>query len=179
MRIKLSGVLIAIIAGTSFAAAPSFGAGKHSGGHGQAGHHKFNFGKPGKKKNISRTVKVEMTDHAFSPTSLKVKSGETIKFVIVNKGEFVHEFNIGRPEMHAAHRKEMMGMMDKEVMTASKINHAKMTEMGMKHDDPNSVLLEPGQTAEIIWNFKAAKNIEFACNVPGHYESGMKGPISF
>jgi uncharacterized cupredoxin-like copper-binding protein len=49
--------------------------------------------------------------------------------------------------------------------------------MTMEHDDPNSVLLEPGQTAEIIWTFPADAELEFACNVPGHYESGMMGKV--
>ena len=47
----------------------------------------------------------------------------------------------------------------------------------MAHDDPNSVLLEPGKQDEVIWKFTKAMDLEFACNVPGHYDSGMMGPI--
>jgi len=47
----------------------------------------------------------------------------------------------------------------------------------MEHNDPNSVLLEPGKQAEVIWRFTKEAELEFACNVPGHYESGMMGPI--
>jgi uncharacterized cupredoxin-like copper-binding protein len=47
----------------------------------------------------------------------------------------------------------------------------------MKHDDPNSVLLEPGQRQEVIWKFSDNSNIEFACNVPGHYQAGMYGDV--
>ena len=43
--------------------------------------------------------------------------------------------------------------------------------MGHSHD--NSVLLEPNQSGELIWNFENALNIEIACNVPGHYQAGM------
>ena len=49
----------------------------------------------------------------------------------------------------------------------------------MKHDDPNSVLVEPGKTAELVWKFTQPTELEFACNIPGHYESGMAGPINF
>jgi uncharacterized cupredoxin-like copper-binding protein len=49
--------------------------------------------------------------------------------------------------------------------------------MTMKHDDPNSVLLEPGKSAEVIWTFPKKAELEFACNVPGHYESGMVGKV--
>ena len=47
----------------------------------------------------------------------------------------------------------------------------------MAHDDPNSVLLEPGKSAEIVWTFNADAALQMACNVPGHYESGMVGKI--
>ena len=39
------------------------------------------------------------------------------------------------------------------------------------------VLLEPGQSGEIIWRFPDLATLEFACNVPGHYQSGMVGRI--
>ena len=45
------------------------------------------------------------------------------------------------------------------------------------HDEPNSVLLEPGKSAEIVWKFPEHAELEFACNVPGHYDAGMQGPI--
>ena len=46
----------------------------------------------------------------------------------------------------------------------------------MEHNDPNSVLIEPGKSAEIVWNFPHGGSLEFACNIPGHYDSGMVGP---
>lgn len=49
----------------------------------------------------------------------------------------------------------------------------------MKHDDPNSVLLEPGQSGELIWRFSGDTTLEFACNVPGHYQAGMYGDVRF
>jgi uncharacterized cupredoxin-like copper-binding protein len=45
----------------------------------------------------------------------------------------------------------------------------------MEHDDPNSVLLEPGKSAQIVWTFPSDTALDFACNVPGHYEAGMQG----
>jgi uncharacterized cupredoxin-like copper-binding protein len=53
-----------------------------------------------------------------------------------------------------------------------------MKGMDMSHDDPNSVLVEPGKTAELVWTFDTDATLEFACNVPGHYEAGMVGPIT-
>ncbi len=46
----------------------------------------------------------------------------------------------------------------------------------MEHDDPNSLLLDPGESGELLWRFADGhKKLEFACNVPGHYQSGMHG----
>jgi len=53
-----------------------------------------------------------------------------------------------------------------------------MAEMEMEHDDPNSVRLDTGAAGEVIWTFTNAGTFEFACLIPGHYESGMHGPIS-
>lgn len=150
------------------------------------------IGMAGDTSNAARTVKITMRDNYFDIENLTVKSGETIRFVITNAGEFVHEFNIGTKAMHAAHRKKMLMMMRHGVLEPDRINQEKMNMAmsmdmnmddgrAMRHDDPNSVLLEPGKSAEIVWKFPDAADvqIEFACNVPGHAESGMLGDIRF
>ena len=48
----------------------------------------------------------------------------------------------------------------------------------MSHSHSNSVLLEPNQSAELIWKFNANADLEAACNVPGHYEAGMIAKIN-
>lgn len=156
-----------LIAPTTALAAP---------GHGGA------TGEPGKSSAASRTVEVVMGDNYYEPESIEVKPGETIRFKIRNAGEFVHEFNIGTAAMHAAHQEEMQMMMDHGVLKADSIDmkaaKAMQASMGHgMHDDPNSVLLEPGQTGEVVWTFPdhMEGTIEFACNVPGHYGSGMVG----
>ena len=47
----------------------------------------------------------------------------------------------------------------------------------MAHSHNNSVLLSPGEKAELIWKFSNSLEIEAACNVPGHYEVGMIAKI--
>ena len=79
-----------------------------SGGHGHAGGHSNAAGEPGDKSKATRTIRIEMTDNRYSPEEIRTKAGETIRFVVVNKGELVHEFNIGTPDMHKVHQKEMM-----------------------------------------------------------------------
>ena len=81
-----------------------------------------------------------------------------------------------------------MTMMREGVITATAVNRGMMgTGHGsmhgaagmMAHDDNNSVLLEPGEAAELVWTFTSAAELEFACNVPGHYQMGMVGHIEF
>jgi uncharacterized cupredoxin-like copper-binding protein len=47
----------------------------------------------------------------------------------------------------------------------------------MEHDDPNGRRLNPDGSSEIVWRFTKAGTFEFACLIPGHYESGMKGTV--
>ena len=80
-----------------------------------AGH--LDFGQPAPAASATRTVEVEMTDIAFTPKSLDVKAGETVRFVLVNKGQLLHEFNLGNAAMHAAHQKEMLEMQQSGMLT--------------------------------------------------------------
>ena len=161
------------------------GTGIHKGGHKQDGHHGHatDIGAPGDPGKVDRTITVVMVDNYFGVESIKVNKGETIRFIIRNDGEFLHEFNIGTPAMHAKHQEEMAMMVEHGMITATSIDHAKIKmdhgdgKMMMAHDDPNSVLLAPGEQGEIIWHFKQVIELEYGCNVPGHYDSGMVGPL--
>lgn len=134
----------------------------HGHGHGGSGM-MMAIGMPGMMDDVDRTIDVIMreTDDGamiFEPAKFDIKQGETIRFHVTNKGELEHEFVIDTMEGNAKH-KEMMAAME------------------MEHDDPNSVSLDPGESGEVIWNFANAGGFEFACLIPGHYESGMHGPI--
>lgn len=137
-------------------------------------------GEPGKPGDVTRTINVKMHDNYYEPESMTIKEGETVKFVITNAGELVHEFNIATGDMHKAHQPEMMMMMEHGVLEGDRINWdaAKKMQASMghgMHNDPNSVLLEPGKSGEITWKFPEHAELEFACNVPGHYDAGMVG----
>ena len=169
----------------------------------------FDFGEPAPAGKASRSINVVMGDMTFDPGTLDIKAGETVRFVLVNKGQLLHEFNLGNAAMHAEHQQEMLkmqqsgqltptamkpgmghGSMNHDAMGAGSMDHAAMAQgsmghaskdqgqAGMRHDDPNSVLVEPGKTAELTWTFTKATRLEFACNVPGHYQAGMKGDLT-
>jgi uncharacterized cupredoxin-like copper-binding protein len=161
-------------------ATQGWAAGLHIDGHDA----KPNIGIPGKTSDASRTIEIKMFDNYYEPENISVSEGETILFVVKNAGELVHEFNIATSAMHAAHQEEMMKMMEHGALESDKINHEMMKmDMGggktMEHSDPNSILLEPGKSGEVVWKFIKASALEFACNIPGHYEAGMMGEINF
>lgn len=159
----------------------AMGAGMAGDMHDEAGDkhgEEFAFGEKGDPADVARTIEIDMMDNAFNHKSLDIMPGETIRFKVHNSGEFVHEFNIAMMPMHMEHQEQMMQMMESGVLEGDRINHAMMSG-DMMHNDPNSVLLEPGQSGEVIWHFQKASDVEFACNVPGHYEAGMRGPIMF
>jgi uncharacterized cupredoxin-like copper-binding protein len=121
------------------------------------------FGSPGKMAEVARTVEVIASDNMrFTPGSFLIKQGETIRFVVKNAGKTAHEFSIGDRSAHRAHGAMMKSM------------------AGMQHaDSETTVLLEPGETKTLVWKFdkRPTSALEFACNLPGHYEAGMKAQV--
>ncbi len=118
-------------------------------------------GEPGKEENVSRVIQVRADDSMrFTHEPFNIKDGETIKFVVINKGAVPHEFAIGTKDENMEHGKMMM-------------NNPNM------HHGPggNAITIKPGETQELIWTFENAWQIEAACNIPGHYQAGMHSPI--
>jgi uncharacterized cupredoxin-like copper-binding protein len=171
-------MLTRFLAATALLAA-SLGAYADPGSH-------FAFGHPADADKATRTIEMTLGDIYFEPKALAVKKGETVRFVLVNKGQLLHEFNLGDAKMHAAHQQEMLKMVASGMLTPTGVKHD-MAGMdhgmahgdgAMKHDDPNSVLVGPGKTAELTWTFADATDLEFACNLPGHYQAGMVGKVA-
>lgn len=118
------------------------------------------FGREGDPKKATRTVRVDMSDKMrFSPASLTVKQGETVKFAVRNSGKTMHEMVIGTmPEL-----KEHAELMKKHP--------------GMEHDEPYMAHVAPGKTETVVWQFTKAGEFNFGCLIPGHFEAGMVGQI--
>lgn len=128
-----------------------------SGGH----EHGSPAGTAGKAADVNRTVKIGMNDTMrFTPDSVSVKAGETIRFTIHNNGKIPHEFVIGSMSELLEHA-EMMKKMP-----------------GMQHAESNMVTLDADADGEIIWKFGEAGSVDFACLIPGHLEAGMKGAVA-
>jgi uncharacterized cupredoxin-like copper-binding protein len=151
--------IIAAISTVLFAsiATQSFATGNHAGGHADSDA----IGEPGKAADAKRTVTVNMLDSMrFTPQSITVKQGETIKFIVKNSGKVKHEMVLGT-------EKEL-----KEHYEVMKKNPE------MEHADDNQITVQPGKSGEIIWRFTKAGKVNFACLQPGHYDAGMKGFVT-
>ena len=127
-------------------------------------HITFAAGSPGDPKKPARTVEIAMkeTEDAkmlFVPDRVEVRRGEQIRFVLTNVGKVDHEFMLDSIANNAKHKREMQKNPD------------------MEHDDPNGKRLAPEKAGEIVWRFTKRGTFEFACLIPGHYESGMKGTV--
>jgi uncharacterized cupredoxin-like copper-binding protein len=177
MKLKKLFAALAACALPFAAGEAALAAGAHAGGHGSAA---FAFGAPGDKAKATRTVEVVKRDNFYEPETISVRAGETVRFVVKNEGQLVHEFQIGTFESFEKHAPMMQMMVDHGVLEADRINKdvAKSMQASMghgMHDEPNSALLEPGQSGEVVWTFPMNGEIGFACTVPGHYEAGMEG----
>jgi uncharacterized cupredoxin-like copper-binding protein len=118
------------------------------------------WGREGDPEKASRTIIVDMSDSMrFSPSEMKVKRGDTVKFVVRNAGKMMHEMVIGTERELRAHA-EMM-----------------KKHPGMEHDEPYMAHVAPGAKEEITWTFDKAGTFMYGCLIPGHWEAGMKGTI--
>ncbi|MFZ1181488.1 MAG: cupredoxin family protein [Herbaspirillum sp.] len=124
-------------------------------------HHDAAIGRTGAAAQVVRTIKVDMNDNMrFSPDSIEVKTGDTIRFVVTNSGRIRHEMVFGTDAQLKSHYAAML------------------KNPGMKHTDANQISLAPGKSGDLIWQFSQAGTISFACLEPGHYDAGMKGSVN-
>lgn len=118
------------------------------------------FGVAADPKKAVRTMRIEMADTMrFTPAEVRVKRGETVRFVVTNKGKVMHEM--------------VLGTMDELK------KHAEMMKKhpGMEHDEPHMAHVGPGKSGEMGWRFTQAGTFYYGCLIPGHFEAGMIGKV--
>jgi uncharacterized cupredoxin-like copper-binding protein len=122
--------------------------------------HDAGIGQPGKATAKTRVVRISMAaPMRFTPASVKVAAGETVRFVLTNTDDRAHEFMLGEIKALQAHAVEMQ-------------KHPEMV-----HDEANAITLLPGQSGELVWTFPKSGVVDFACLLPGHFDAGMQGRI--
>ena len=119
------------------------------------------FGREGDPKKVKRVIRLTMTDaFRYTPSQITVKRGETVKFIVKNQGQQLHEMILGTPNDLKAHAELMK----------------KFPEM--EHADANMTHVLPGAHGEMVWQFTQAGEFQFGCLVPGHFEAGMVGKVT-
>jgi uncharacterized cupredoxin-like copper-binding protein len=131
-------------------------AGQHAGGHHDDA---TAYGEPGKAAAVTRVIEMRAHNMRYTPDTITVRRGETVKFVVKGTDSQPHELVLGDAKTLKEHAELMRRYPD------------------MEHEDPNMTKVAPGGTGELIWKFTRAGTVEFACLIPGHYEAGMKGRI--
>jgi len=112
-------------------------------------------------RSAKRTIEVRMSDTMrFTPDTITVRRGDTVKFVFSNEGKQLHEFVLGTRKELEEHAALMLKFPD------------------MEHDEPYMAHVPPGKTAQIVWTFNRAGDFEFACLIAGHYQAGMVGKVT-
>ena len=117
-------------------------------------------GRAGERSQVTRTVTIGMMDAMrFTPDELVVERGQTVRIIARNDGEVLHEIVLGTRAEIEQHRAAMR------------------SDPAMAHGAPYMAHVAPGESRQIIWQFDRPGTFEFACLLPGHYESGMTGSI--
>lgn len=119
------------------------------------------WGIAGDARSVTRTVTLTMDDNMrFTPDKLSFKQGETVRFVIRNKGKLLHELVIGTKKELDEHAAMMVKF------------------PAMEHDEPYMAHVGAGKRGGLIWTFNRPGEFDFACLIAGHYQAGMVGKIS-
>lgn len=129
------------------------------------------------ESKVDRVIQVEAGEMMFGPEALAVAPGETVKFEIHNSGVLEHEFVIGDRAAQEEHRRMMREM-------GGHGGHGGHGDHDMAEGEHGghmpAVTIAPGETATLVWTVpEGISQLEYACNLPGHYEAGMAGKIDF
>jgi len=177
----------AVVAALVLATGPAWGHGDSNGKKpaaksGPVSTEEHAFGRAGDSRKVTRAYQVGMDDtmhfrvtaaarqerksdahgepSQIKPGDIVVKRGETVRFLVRNRGKVMHEMVIGT-------MKELK-------------EHAELMRKfpGMEHEEPYMAHVAPGRQGEIVWQFTQPGEFYYACLVPGHMEAGMLAKIT-
>ncbi len=111
--------------------------------------------------SAAQRIEVKLTDALkMEPAGMTVKVGQPVTFVVTNSGTIQHEFYLGDEAAQGAHEQEMM------------------SGGGMAMDEPDGIVLKPGETKELTHTFPMAGASLAGCHETAHYAGGMKATIT-
>lgn len=119
----------------------------------------------GAADDAARTVRVTMSDDmSYQPDAFAFDAGDSVTFEVTNVGAVRHEFFIGDVAEHDEHAAEM--------------REGAGAHSDDAHANPASISVDPGESETLTYAFEEAGQLEVGCHEPGHYEAGMRAPIT-
>jgi len=103
------------------------------------------------------TVNVDIHYSHYSISTLHVRPGTTVRFLIHNRDPIAHELIVGPPAIHALHQRG---------------THPAHPPV------PGEVSVRPDDIGETLYTFNDPGKTEFACHLPGHLAFGMIGWVT-
>ena len=118
------------------------------------------FGREGDARKVKRVIRVDTSDAMrYFPDQIRIKRGDTVRFVVHNGGQLTHEMVLG-------------------TMDDLKKHAAALKRRGtLERDGANVAHVEPGGSGRIVWQFTKAGEFYYGCLMPGHFDAGMIGTI--
>lgn len=110
-------------------------------------------------------VEITLTEFGIESSVTDFEVGVPYHFVVTNKGSVNHEIMIMPPLME-----DQMGM----AMDMTELDQMALAMIPAEE-------MTPGTTRFLDYTFSkpaASGDLEFSCHTPGHYEAGMKLPIT-
>lgn len=117
-----------------------------------------------------RTIRIQMTDFAFSPTRILLRPGERVTLTFENRGTAEHEFMAGTGSMPGA------GFM-RDWLGEAKLGPMIESDHAAGHTGTSVRVAAKGTATFEILVPPQVGEIEFGCFIADHYERGMHGVI--
>ena len=103
-------------------------------------------------------VHVEIHHSRFVPSSLRLASGQTVRFVVHNTDPIDHEFIVGDQATQDRHEHGVEDHHDGSV--------------------PGEISVPAGTVVTTTYHLGPASRLLYGCHLPGHWAYGMRGVIS-
>jgi uncharacterized cupredoxin-like copper-binding protein len=102
-------------------------------------------------------VRVEMNEFAFRPATISVSTGQSVRLVLVNRGQIAHQF-------------------ETSYLQAAVVRIVGET-MALEVPGLHFFRLAPGGTARLEFFPREKGRFIFMCTIEGHREAGMQGVL--
>ena len=102
------------------------------------------------------TITLTVRYSRFTPSTVEVRPGATVRVVVRNLDPIAHELIIGDQAVQDLHER------------GTETSHG---------DRPGEVSVPAGGTAETTYTFPRSGTVLLGCHLPGHYAYGMRGTV--